>query len=517
MRLRLASDDRLVGAIRGGDPVAFEVLYERHARELYSFCAYMLRSRHDAEDAVQATFASAYRALRANRRQVNLRPWLFAIARNACVSIQRRRRPTVELNGEPALGPDPVRELELREEVRVLIADLGTLPERQRTALVLTELHGLSQSEIAGVLGVRTEQVKAYVYQARSNLISERRARDTDCHQIREELATARGATLLKGGLRRHVRSCADCRVYAGAVARQRRQLAALLPLVPSLVLRHRTLEDVLGVGAADPATYAGAAVGAPVAGAAFEFAGGGIKALAVKLAAALAAVGASAGVGVSELVPHGGSQVPAAIAHAQRLIATADVQPDSGSSAGNSAGERSRGRGAAGAGALGGEGVALGGGQATTGPLGGEGEAPAVGSPVHGNGNAPGGEGGAMRGVSERAPKQPDTHGGDAGGQQSGKGGERRQTASEERVRSEEERLLAHGQRAQAHELRERALEARHEARAERERVREEGGPHTSRPPKSEEERKLTRERHELRREEREASAGEEPAGEAP
>ena len=298
VRLRLAADDRLVAFVRRGDSAAFEVLYERHSRGLLSFCLYMLGSRHDAEDAVQATFASAYRALRADGRPVALRPWLFTIARNDCLSIMRRRRPTVELNGELALRGDPLLELELREEVRQMLEGMRDLPERQRAALVLAELHGLSQAEIGDVLGVEPDQVKAYVYQARSNLISARRAREASCEEIREELATARGAALLRGRLRRHVRSCADCRVYADGIARQRHQLGALLPLVPSLVLKYRALEEALGIGGADPATYAGGAtVGGAVASGAIEIAGGGVKALAVKMAAGAALLGASASV----------------------------------------------------------------------------------------------------------------------------------------------------------------------------------------------------------------------------
>jgi RNA polymerase sigma factor (sigma-70 family) len=306
VRLRLASDEKLVALIRRGDIAAFEALYERRSRELLSFCVYMLGSRQDAEDALQSTFASAYRALRADEREILLRPWLFAIARNECLTVLRARRPTVELNGEPALTGDPWRELELREEIRHMVSDLRKLPERQRSALVLAEMHGLSQHEIGTVLGVRATQVKSYVYQARSSLLSERRAREADCRAIREELATARGAALLRGRLRRHVRSCEDCRVYADGVARQRRQLAAaLLPFVPSLGLRYRALRDILGSGAAEPASYAGgAAVGGSVAaGAAVEVAGGGgVGAVAGKLAAGLACLCASAGVGASVL-----------------------------------------------------------------------------------------------------------------------------------------------------------------------------------------------------------------------
>jgi RNA polymerase sigma factor (sigma-70 family) len=310
VRLRLASDEWLIACVRRGDTAAFEALYDRHARELLGFCVYMLRSRQDAEDAVQATFASAYRALRADSRPVALRPWLFTIARNECLTILRRRRPVVELNGEIAPDADPVDQIALREEVRRVFEGLHGLPENQRASLVLAEVHGLSHNEVGEVLGVRADQVKAFVYQARSKLVSERAARDTDCREIREELATARGAALLRGRLRRHMRACPDCRVYADGVARQRRQLGALLPLMPSLTLKYRAIEKALGIGSADPVAVAGGAtVAGTAAGTAAELAGGGFSALACKVAVGVACLGASAGVGVSVLdTPPGAS-----------------------------------------------------------------------------------------------------------------------------------------------------------------------------------------------------------------
>ena len=75
-----------------------------------------------------------------------------------------------------------------------MIGGIRELPEKQRAALVLAEVHGMSHADIGSVLGVRPEQVKAYVFQARSNLLSDRHAREADCREIREELATATGS-----------------------------------------------------------------------------------------------------------------------------------------------------------------------------------------------------------------------------------------------------------------------------------------------------------------------------------
>ncbi len=332
VRLRFAADDRLVSLVRRGDPMAFEILYGRHARELLSFCRHMLGSQHDAEDAVQSTFASAYRALVADDREIDLRPWLFAIARNACISILRQRRPTAEAIATIAHCADPAAQVQQRDELRQALTSLLELPHRQRTALVLAELHGLSHSEIGAVLEVRPEQVKAYVYQARSSLISERNARDADCREIREQLATARGPALLRSNLRRHVRTCAGCRVYSEALSHQRRTLRVLLPLGPALALKRRAVEAVFGRAAATDAWVAPTSAGAPATGASAELLGGSVGALAVKLLAGVACVlVAGSSVSSTALPRHAGQQSrraqtsPVRLAH---LRLTAAVKP---------------------------------------------------------------------------------------------------------------------------------------------------------------------------------------------
>lgn len=303
IRLRLVGDERLVELVRDGDRAAFEAIYDRHAGPLLSFCVYMLGSHQDAEDAVQATFAAAHKALLKDDRELSLRPWLFVIARNACVSLIRKRRPWVELNGEPSLDGDPGRTLEVKEDVRNLVHGLLELPEPQRAALVLAEVQGLSQREISTVMGVRPTQVKAYAYQARANLIAERQAREASCTEIREELASAHGAGRLKSPLRRHLRSCDGCREYQRGLRHQSRALGALFPVVPSLALKARALQEALGNAAAPATTYTayrgGAAVSGGAAGTA-ALAGGGFKAI-LAVVAGVACVGAC-GVGASLL-----------------------------------------------------------------------------------------------------------------------------------------------------------------------------------------------------------------------
>jgi RNA polymerase sigma factor (sigma-70 family) len=518
-RLRFATDDRLMNFVRRGDSTAFEILYDRHASELLSFCVYMLGSRHDAEDAVQATFASAYRVLNRDAREVVLRPWLFTIARNNCLSILRRRRPAVELGEERAHDGDPIAELEVREELRHVLKSLLALPERQRAALVLAELHGLSQSEIGAVLGVRAERVKAYVYQARAHLVSDREAREADCRQIREELASARGAALLKSRLRRHLRGCPDCRTYADGLGRQRRQLGLLFPLAPSLELKYRVLEQGLGLAGSPGADAAGAALGASAAGAAAEIAGGGAKALVAKVATGLAVLGAGAGAGVAVL------GVPVA-EEGQGPSASASVRPA---------------------------------GTSTAGPLASLGSSPgtSVSAPAHdgqaGSPSAAPRADGAQPNVlilhqsPPKASGQPDGSTAPDGGAQAsteatrGGGGpvlggneaqrlerqhaqQERQRAQEERQRGREERLRSHEERQKLRQERKingggapppPSPEERTLKREERLRLREElkrggGAP----PPISEEERLRRREEHRRKREQREAKPPPPPGG---
>ena len=75
--LALAGDERLVEQIRRGNELAFEVVFERHGAGILAFCRHMLRSREEAEDAVQHTFAAAFSDLRRDReRPIALKPWL---------------------------------------------------------------------------------------------------------------------------------------------------------------------------------------------------------------------------------------------------------------------------------------------------------------------------------------------------------------------------------------------------------------------------------------------------------
>jgi len=296
--LRLAGDDRLVALVRAGDESAFEVLYDRHHPAILGFCRHMLGTREEAEDAVQHTFLAAFRDLTRDDKPIELRPWLFAIARNRCVSLLRARRAHVDIElAEPATD-GLAATVERREDVRELLSDLAHLPEDQRAALLLAELGALDHAGIATVLGCPREKVKARVFQARTSLAASREARATPCEEIRLELASATGAALRRGPLRRHLRACDGCRAFKAEIAVQRKLLAVALPVLPTVALKATVLSGGAsgasassgGAAAATGTTAAGAASGASsgtVGGMLGTIASTGAGKLAVSLAVA--------------------------------------------------------------------------------------------------------------------------------------------------------------------------------------------------------------------------------------
>jgi RNA polymerase sigma factor (sigma-70 family) len=323
----MLGDERLVEQIRRGNQAAFEVAFERHHRGILSFARHMLGNREEAEDAVQQTFVSAYNDLVSNDRAINLKPWLYTIARNRCLSMLRaRREQAAEIPDLPTAGL--AQEVEQRDDLRELLADMRDLPEDQRAALILSELGGLSHNDIGQVLEVEPVKVKSLVFQARSSLIETRKAREIPCSEIREQLATLTGGALRRAPLRRHLKTCEGCREFRDDVRRQRTMMAAILPVVPTVGLKSSALAAVgIGSGKAggglvaaatggSGAASGGAAggVGALASGAATSGAGGSIGALlgggaAAKIATVAVLAGGTAAVGGVAIKDDGGSE----------------------------------------------------------------------------------------------------------------------------------------------------------------------------------------------------------------
>jgi RNA polymerase sigma factor (sigma-70 family) len=144
-----------------GDSAALTAVYERHHQALYRYCRSILRDEEEAWDALQSTMAKAVAALSDEQRDFEVRPWLFRIAHNEAISRLRRRREIADPDAVAAASIDSLAQtVEDRERLAHLQTDLQDLHERQRAALVLRELCGLSHEEIAGVLDSTPRAIK---------------------------------------------------------------------------------------------------------------------------------------------------------------------------------------------------------------------------------------------------------------------------------------------------------------------------------------------------------------------
>ena len=293
--LRLQSDERLVALTRRGQQAAYEALVARYQSRLHAFCRHMLSSKEDAEDVLQEVFAAAYNAMVADDRAINVRPWLYRIARNRSLNHLRRATAVgvdsmdVHLAEHGATTADKVHE---REAFRQLVSDVQDLPETQRTALLLREIDALSYEMIAEAMETTVPSVKSLLVRARVSLAEASEARSLTCEEVREELGEVAEGLVgrVSPPVRRHLRSCERCSAFRKQLRATNRALACFFPVGPLLLLKKLVLANLgttasaAGGGAA--ATAAGAGAGAGAGGAVSA----GLTAAASKAAAGLAA-----------------------------------------------------------------------------------------------------------------------------------------------------------------------------------------------------------------------------------
>jgi RNA polymerase sigma factor (sigma-70 family) len=176
------SDEQLVVALRQGDQDAFRALVARYHPRLLRFCRQILRSTEDAEDALQDVFAAAFRTIVADDREIQVRPWLYRIARNRCLSKLRSTRAIRQdplEDDQPDHGRTPADAVVGRQRFRELLDDVQALPDTQRTALLLREIDGFAYQQIATAMETTVPSVKSLLVRARAGLRSSAVVRDT--------------------------------------------------------------------------------------------------------------------------------------------------------------------------------------------------------------------------------------------------------------------------------------------------------------------------------------------------
>jgi RNA polymerase sigma factor (sigma-70 family) len=262
-------DSELVRRLRRGDERAFELLYQRYHRRITAYIQGMVHDHARAEDIAQDVFVSSLRRIRETDRPIAFKPWIYEIAKNACIDQFRRSRRAEEVSydADEGLGAAdygrlvstsamPEARLESKQQLDHLRGAFGGLSEAHHEILVMRELEGLSYREIGERLGMSRPSVESTLFRARRRLTEEYEelVSGARCQRIQSIIGTAAAGEV---GLRdqrrlaRHVSHCQPCRRQARiagldipvtADRPMRQRIAAMLPL--PLFLRRRWLGD---------------------------------------------------------------------------------------------------------------------------------------------------------------------------------------------------------------------------------------------------------------------------------
>jgi RNA polymerase sigma-70 factor (ECF subfamily) len=161
-------DPLLVRRAVDGDVDAFAMLVRRYELRIFRLCLGMLANDHDAEEAAQDTFFTAWRAIGRFQGNAMFSTWLYRIAVNRCLKhLGRRPQPPAELPDQAGTIGNPEAEYEATQARARLSLAVAQLTPEQRAPLLLREVEGLTYVEIADVLGVTMTAVKSRLNRAR--------------------------------------------------------------------------------------------------------------------------------------------------------------------------------------------------------------------------------------------------------------------------------------------------------------------------------------------------------------
>lgn len=271
------SDSDLVFEVRRGCDRAFEQLYERYHRRIAAYIYGMVNDYGRAEDIAQDVFMSALRRMRDTDREIAFKPWVYEIAKNACIDQFRRSRRSEEVSydAEEGLGaadygrlvttgPTPDVAVDQKMAIDHLRGAFGGLSETHHQILVMRELEGLSYREIGERLGMSRPSVESTLFRARRRLGEEYEELVSGERCVRIQAIIGSAAAALPGArdqrrMAAHLSHCQPCRRHANvagldasllvAPRSSRAKIAAFLPL-PAFLRRRWVGEEVAPVAA---------------------------------------------------------------------------------------------------------------------------------------------------------------------------------------------------------------------------------------------------------------------------
>jgi len=180
----LLSDIELVKMTLSGDRRAYRELVEKYQQRIYAIAFGVLHNREDALDVSQDVLIKAYRKLSKFRGASSFYTWLYRITINMAIDYRRKRKNVVQVEYDDRIGADeesekpsmktvtesPAEALERKELNKVVMDAIASLPDEQKTVLILREIEGLAYEEISEVTGVSIGTVMSRLHYGRRKL-----------------------------------------------------------------------------------------------------------------------------------------------------------------------------------------------------------------------------------------------------------------------------------------------------------------------------------------------------------
>jgi len=172
-----ATVDSVIAKAKAGDNQAFEALMVKYQRQVMGTSLRLLGNLDDARDAVQEVFLRLYKYLHTLDETRQMEPWLYRVTVNVCRDLGRNRASSIHVSyeqevtagnmSEMSSTSDIEADLGLAQEKQIIREALETLSEKERSALVLRDLEGLTTEEVAKVLGSSAVTVRSQISMAR--------------------------------------------------------------------------------------------------------------------------------------------------------------------------------------------------------------------------------------------------------------------------------------------------------------------------------------------------------------
>jgi len=175
----------LLRRIAAKDPGAFKILVDRFQNKVFGLCSRLLSHPQNAEDVAQDVFFQVYKSSGTFRHDCRVSTWIYRIAVNRCLNFNRDNR-KFEQAGEPRRGveneagsgpgfaaldrEDPAAAWTVNETRALIRKAVASLPEKQKTMLILNKFEGRSYQEIAGIMGISVASVESCLHRAKLRL-----------------------------------------------------------------------------------------------------------------------------------------------------------------------------------------------------------------------------------------------------------------------------------------------------------------------------------------------------------